>query len=73
MWADVPVTKKDLRYYVKNAQKGSLIVCSPFSNQVMNALEILADAYPNGTKEMVDAVYDAFENPKPDDWFLSQD
>ena len=75
MWADVPLTKKDLKYYVKNAQKGSLIVCSPFSNQVMNALEILADAYayPNGTKEMADAVYDACEKPKPDDWFLSQD
>lgn len=73
MWEPVPVTKKDLKHYVKNAQKGSLIVCSPFSNQVMNALEILADAYPTGTKEMVDAVYDAFENPKADDWNMLQD
>lgn len=73
MWEPVPVTKKDLKHYVKHAQRGSLIVCSPFSNQVMNALEILAEAHPNGTKEMVDAVYDAFENPKADDWNMLQD
>ena len=68
-----PVTKKDLKFYVKHARKGSLIVCSPFSNQVMNALERLAAAYPHGTKEMVDAFYDAFQNPKPEDWFLPEE
>lgn len=67
MWADVPVTRETLDAYVSEATDNGLFnMAAPFSDDVIEALMELADAFPNSTPELVKAVYTAFDSPTSD-------
>lgn len=63
MWEDAQVTREELDGFVAMARdEGAFIAAAPFTDAVMEALSELAASFPNPTKELVDAVYKAFDN-----------